>query len=483
MRDKRWMYGAAAVGLAAVLLFSTGMGKRSGDGNGQSPREVQQVQKIVIEDRSGFSGVISQVAATMIPTVVHINITGTVVQEVPDIPFFRFFDGPRQREVPIQALGSGVIVSEQGHIITNYHVISEADEIEVTLSDGTSHRAEMVGSDPQTDLAVIKIDPVEGMRYARFGDSDELEIGEWVIAIGSPRGLQQTVTAGIVSAKGRNLGVLGPQGYEDFIQTDAAINPGNSGGPLISLEGEVVGINSLIVSTGQGFQGMGFAIPANMVREISESLIQTGEVIRGFLGVQIQNITPEMRRSLGLDDAVEGIIVADVTPGGPAEQAGLQQGDIIVGYRGDPVENTSELRNRVAGTEPGTRVRVTVLRDGSRQSFTVTVGNLNEFQEARAQRTGQALGLTVQPVDEDTARSLGMRSATGVVVTSVEPGSPAARAGLSRGVVILRVGRTPVSTVEEFRELAQRMAPQGQVLLLVYDPQSDRTAYVTVPVQ
>jgi serine protease Do len=472
------MYGAAAAGFLTALFFLTGMGEQE-----ESPREVQQVQKIVIEDRGGFSAVISQVAETMIPTVVHINITGTVVQEVPDTPFFRFFEGPRQREVPIRALGSGVIVSGRGHIITNHHVISRADEIEVTLSDGTTHQAEVVGSDPQTDLAVIKIDPVEGMTYARFGDSDELEIGEWVIAIGSPRGLQQTVTAGIVSAKGRNLGVLGPQGYEDFIQTDAAINPGNSGGPLISLEGEVVGINSLIVSSGQGFQGMGFAIPANMVREISESLIETGEVIRGFLGVQIQDITPEMRGSLGLDEDVEGVIVAEVTPGGPAEQAGLQQGDIIVGYRGDPVVSTSDLRNRVAGTEPGTGAQVTVLRDGGRNSLTVTVGNLNEFREARAERTSQTLGLTVQPVTEQMARRLGMRSVTGVVVTSVEPGSPAARAGLSQGVVILRVGRTQVGSVDEFSELVQSMASQGQVLLLVHDPQSGSTAYVTVPVQ
>lgn len=482
MRSRRLMCWIAAAVVSGALFFFLGMGRDDGEGSRQV-REVQQVQRIVIEDRNGFSGIISQVAKTMIPTVVHINITGTVVREAPDIPLFRFFDVPQQREVPIEALGSGVIIDGQGHIITNYHVISRAEQIEVVLSDGTGHQAEVVGSDPRTDLAVLKIDPVQGMTYALFGDSDDLEIGEWVIAIGSPRGLQQTVTAGIVSAKGRDIGVLGPQGYEDFIQTDAAINPGNSGGPLISLEGKVVGINSLIVSSGQGFQGMGFAIPSDMVKEIARSLIETGEVVRGFLGVQIQNITPDMRSSLGLDQGVTGAIVADITPDSPAESAGLQQGDIIIRYRGELVENTSELRNRVAGTEPGTRAQVTVLRDDRENTFTVTIGNLNEYQEARAEQTSQMLGLTVQPVDEQTARRLGMRSARGVVVTSVDSGSPADRAGLTEGVVILRVGRTPVSSMEEFRKLVQQMAPQGQVLLLVFDPRAGGTAYVTVPVQ
>ena len=243
----------------------------------------QQVEQIVITDEGGFTKVISKVAKVMMPTVVHIEVTGTVVQQVPDFGLdpFRFFFGleqqQREQRVPIQALGSGVIISDEGYIITNNHVVQFAETIEVEFYDGTKQKAKLIGTDPQTDLAVIKTDPVKAMKYASFGDSDAVEVGEWVVAIGSPRGLDWTVTVGIISAKHRSeIGVLGPTGYEDFIQTDAAINPGNSGGALIGLSGKIIGINSLIVSASQGSEGLGFAIQSNMAKAISESLIKHG---------------------------------------------------------------------------------------------------------------------------------------------------------------------------------------------------------------
>jgi serine protease Do len=442
------------------------------------------VTEIVLRDETGFSRLISEVSQELIPTVVHISITGTVEQGTPDIPFFRFFEAPPEREVPIQALGSGVIVSEQGHIITNYHVIRQADEIEVVLHTGRAYTAEVIGSDPQTDLAVIKIDPVPGMRYAELGDSEAVEIGEWVIAIGSPRGFQQTVTAGIVSAKNRsNIGALGPQGYEDFIQTDAAINPGNSGGPLINLEGKVIGINSLIISSTRGFEGMGFAIPSNMAEYIAEQLIQEGEVTRGFLGVQIQNLTPEMRESLDLDPEQQGIIVADVTPDGPAEQAGIEQGDIIVSYNGRTIESTTDLRNLVARTQPGADATVTVLRDGESRTFDVEIGDLGGFQQAQADAADETLGMSLQPVTAETARRLGLENEGGLLVTAVAPDGPAARVGIVEGTVVLRVGRAEVNTVAEFRNQIEKNVDRGQVLLLVFDPRSENTLYVTVPLE
>jgi serine protease Do len=487
VKSRRRYYLFTALFLTAVMSFFLGMGSHPGKGEAE---EGEPAKTIVIEDRGGFSKAISEVANELMPTVVYISISGTVTQSAPsnpfgDDPFFRFFFGPQEeREVPVNALGSGVIISKEGYIITNNHVVQNADTITVTLFDGKVREAKLVGADPRTDLAVVKIDPVQGMKYAEFGDSDQCGVGEWVIAIGAPRGLDWTVTAGIISAKNRtNIGVLGPTGYEDFIQTDASINPGNSGGPLINLEGKVIGINSLIVSASRGSEGLGFAIPANMARAISESLIKTGKVVRGYIGVQIQDLTPELTKSLKLDRDFKGVIIADLMDKGPADKGGLAQGDIILRYDGKSVENVSVLRNLVAQTRPGTRVRITVMRDGAEREFTVTVGDLADTENiAMVPDSSDVLGLTVQSVTPEIARQNGLRRASGVVVTDVLEGSASARAGMAAGDIIFRVGNEVVNDPESFARLVAEDARDGEVLLLIRDKKTGRVGYVVVPV-
>jgi serine protease Do len=489
---KRSYYLFGALVITAVLFFLIGMGSHPGKGKAD---EATPVQTIVIKDEVGFSTAISEVADAVIDAVVHINVAGTVVQRGPEFgspfgndPFFRYFFGPpqqREYEVPVQALGSGIIISKEGYVITNNHVVQNADTIEVVLHDGTKHEAKLVGADPRTDLAVVKIEPVQGMKYALFGDSDKCKVGEWVIAIGSPRGLDSTVTAGIISAKNRtNIGVLGPTGYEDFIQTDAAINPGNSGGPLINLKGEVIGINALIVSASAGSEGLGFAIPSNMAREISDSLIRHGKVVRGYLGVSIQDITPEMAKSLKLDKNFKGVIIADVVDSGPAEKGGIEQGDILIRYDGKRIESVAELRNAVATTDPGTSVKVTVLRDKKEREFNIRVGELEKAeQEVRAKGGSIILGLKVEKVDSDTAKRLGLKKATGVIITEVESGSAADRVGLKKGDIIFRVGNTPVDDPAQFSELIAQATQEGKVMLLVRDVSTGRVGYLVVPLQ
>jgi serine protease Do len=493
MRKRRlFLTAAGAAVLAAAALLGAAIGSESGFGMGsgeekQDSGEGTPATTVIIKDEGGFTYAISEIAEAMIPTVVYINVTGTVSQRSPspfsDDPFFRFFFGPpEQQEIPVEGLGSGVIVSSDGYILTNDHVVQNADTITVTLHDGKQRVAELVGTDPRTDLAVVKIDPVEGMKYAELGDSDQCRVGEWVIAIGAPRGLDWTVTAGIISAKNRtNIGVLGPTGYEDFIQTDASINPGNSGGPLINLQGKVIGINSLIVSASRGSEGLGFAIPSNMANAISESLITSGTVVRGYIGVQIQDVTPEMARSLGLDRDFQGVIVADVMEDGPADKAGIEQGDVVISFDGDRVTNVSELRNMVAQTAPGTVAGITVVRDGSERDLSIEIDSLEEIEEvAQAPASGDVMGVTVQEVTPEIARRYGLRQTSGVIIAAVAPGSPAERAGLAEGDIIFRVGNEAVDSPGEFQELVARDAADGEVLLLLRDGRTGRVGYVVV---
>jgi len=492
MKNKKSFYFIIAIILTGVFFFFLGMGSHPERGKAE---EAAPIQPIIIKDEGGFATAIREVAGALTPAVVHINVTGTVSQSVPTIPFpfgddpfFRYFFGPpqqREQQVPIRALGSGVIISKEGYIITNNHVVQNADKIEVMLYDRTRHEAKLIGRDPRTDLAVIKIEPSAGMKYAKLGDSDDVRVGDWVVAIGSPRGFDFTVTAGIVSAKHRtNIGALGPTGYEDFIQTDAAINPGNSGGPLINLKGEVIGINSLIVSTSQGYEGLSFAIPSNMVKNIADELIKYGKVTRGWLGVSIQDITPEMAKSLKLEESFKGIIVAEVFPKGPAAKAGIEQGDIIIKYDVKRVENTTELRNAVAQTRPGERVKVTVLRNNREMEFTVKIGELEEAEKQAKARVGSdILGLTVEKVTADIARQLGLRNPTGVIITGVAPGSAAQQVGLAEGDIIFRVGNTSVNDPAEFNRLVAEAAKTGEVLLLVRDGSTGRVGYIVVPLR
>ncbi len=378
-------------------------------------------------------------------------------------PFEHFF-GPRRRP-EARSLGSGVIIDAEGFIVTNNHVVADADEIVVKLSSGEEYKGDIVGRDEKTDLALIRIEGAKGLRPATLGDSDGLRVGEWVLAIGNPFALDNTVTAGIVSAIGRNIN-QGP--YDNFIQTDAAINPGNSGGPLINTHGEVIGINTAIFSRGGGNIGIGFAIPINLAGEILPQLKTKGRVTRGWLGVMIQRVTPEIADSLGYTDAV-GALVSEVMPDGPAAKSGLEVGDVIVEFDGAKVKESADLPRIVARTPIGKRVSVKVMRSGDERSFTVEIGELAEGEGGTTPAsTSDRLGMSVQTLTRDVADSLGLPSEVhGVVVTSVDPQGPAAESGLRRGDVILEVNRRPVRNVRQYEKALKAGSKGTSVLLLV----------------
>ena len=383
-------------------------------------------------------------------------------------PFERFF-GPGQmprRPFKQKSLGSGFVIDRQGLILTNNHVIEDADEILVKLSDGSEHKAKLLGRDKKTDIAVIRIEKPPAAEPVTLGDSDRLEVGEWVMAIGNPFGLENTVTAGIVSAKGRHIGA-GP--YDNFIQTDASINPGNSGGPLINLRGEVVGINSAIYSRSGGNIGIGFASPINIAKDLVPDLEQKGRVTRGWLGVLIQKVTPDIAESLGLHDS-SGALVADVMKDGPAKEAGIQVGDVIVEFNGTAVKDSADLPLLVARTAVGKTVKVKVLRGKSEKLLDVKVKELkeDEVEVAAGQSESEDLGLTVQNLTPEIAESLGLDASTkGVVVGMVAPGSAADDAQLRRGDVILEVNRKPVKDAAAFRSAVKATEKAKSLLLLV----------------
>jgi len=375
----------------------------------------------------------------------------------------RFFGGriPRgsQRQM---GLGSGFIIDRNGTILTNYHVVDGAQKISVTLSDGKSYDAKVLGKDQKTDIAVIKIDAGQDLPAVTLGDSDRLDVGEWVMAIGNPFGLDHTVTSGIVSAKGRQIGA-GP--YDNFIQTDASINPGNSGGPLINLRGEVVGITTAIYSQSGGNIGIGFAIPTNSIKEVLPQLKDKGRVVRGYLGTTVQKITPEIADSLGVKQQ-RGALVADVVRGSPAERAGIKTGDIITEFNSKEVKDSTELPGLVARVAPGTGTSVKVLRDGKEMTLAITVGEMKDTEVAASGQQGE-LGLAVQPVTPEVAQSLGLDRAEGLVITEVKPGSAADDAGLREGDLITQINRRPVKNLADYnREMAQSKKGQS-VLLLV----------------
>jgi serine protease Do len=376
----------------------------------------------------------------------------------------RFFGGPIPRGPQRQrSLGSGFIIDADGSILTNNHVVENASKIVVKLSDEQEYEAKVIGRDPKTDIAIIKVNAKGKLIAATFGDSDALEVGEWVMAIGNPFGLDSTVTSGIVSAKGRHIG-QGP--YDNFIQTDASINPGNSGGPLINLRGEVIGINTAIFSRTGGNIGIGFAIPINLVKELLPQLKGKGKVTRGYLGVLIQRVTPEISESLGIDKA-RGALVANVSKDGPAEKAGVKVGDVIVEFDGKEVKDSGDLPIIVARTPVDKNVRMKVLRDKKEITLTVAVGELKEEEVVATAPEKGELGLTVQKLTPQMAESLGLEKAEGVVVTAVEPGSAADESGIRRGDVILEIDRKPVRSLEDYRKLAATIRKGRGVLFLV----------------
>lgn len=385
----------------------------------------------------------------------------------------RFFGDqrmPRSGMMPRQhGIGSGVIVTEDGFILTNNHVVDGADEVKVSLQDGREFTAKVVGRDPQSEVAVIKIDAT-GLPVIPMADSEHVEVGDVVLAVGNPFGIGQTVTTGIVSATGRG-GTLGLD-YEDFIQTDAAINPGNSGGALVDVEGRLIGINTAILSRSGGNQGIGFAIPTNLARNVMDSLVNDGYVSRGFMGIMIQDLTPTLAKQFKLDqDAGNGALVADVSPKGPAEKAGLKSGDVIVEFNGKKVTNSRHLKLQVASTKPGDTVPVQVLRDGKTRTIQVKVQELPGTEQAAKSKagngddTGTLNGVGVADLDGRARRELNVpQGLNGVVVTEVAPDSAAAEAGLQRGDVIQEINREPVQTAEEAVKMTEN--PDDRTSLL-----------------
>ena len=439
-----------------------------------------------------FANGFASVLKPALPAVVNIHTSKIVKQksyEMPffNDPFFRQFFGDQfgnakpqpQRET---SLGSGVIVTSDGTILTNNHVIDGATDIKVDLADKRDFTAKLVGTDPQSDVAVLKINAT-GLPTLPIGDSAKLQVGDVVLAIGDPFGIGETATMGIVSATGR--GGLGIEGYENFIQTDASINPGNSGGALIDLHGSLVGINTAILSGGSGGnQGIGFAIPIDMARNVMNQIVEHGKVVRGFIGVGIEDVTPELAQQFGLKEPT-GVLVSSVEPNTPGARAGLKRGDVILKVNGEPVNSRNDLRLRISQMAPGTSVDLTIWRDGASQGVKVTLTQLTEqnaqVRQNESNGTGAMQGVQVQDFTPDMADQLQVPNGThGVVVTSVDPASPAAAAQLDRGMIIQEVNHKPVSNVRDYKQ-ALASADDKPVLLLVMVPNSDgATTYIVV---
>lgn len=473
-----------ATGIVASLVLMVLLFAMTGPFGSQTLAENSTKQQL-----QDLSSAFRDVAKQVSPAVVYISTEQTINTSDMQNPYRDFFDDemfrrffgiPEDREYKQQGLGSGFLVREDGYILTNNHVVGDADEINVTLPDKREFKAKLIGTDPKSDVAVIKI---EGKDFPAvpLGDSESIEVGDWAIAIGTPYGLSQTVTAGIISAKGR--GGVGIVPYEDFIQTDAAINPGNSGGPLLNIEGEVIGVNTAIVSRTGGYQGIGFAIPISMAERIMDDLITKGKVVRGWLGVAIQDVDQDFAKGFGLDEAT-GALVADVLKDGPAEQAGIKRGDVIIEFDGSTIDSVNTLRNVVARTEVGKKVEVVIIRDGKEQTIKATVAEQDADEIAQAgssPESSKQSGLTVQELTPEIAEQLGYKDEEGVVVSDVESGSAAAEAGLRRGDLIKEINRKPITSLSEYNKMMKSLKDAESFLLLV--KRSENTFYVVVNVE
>jgi len=425
-----------------------------------------------VEKRVQLSSQLSDTVDKALPGVVGISTKRVVDERRRGFPFgFPFGRKPPRQERKRQGMGSGVVVDEEGTILTNHHVVKNAQEIAVKFTERRGERkAKIVGTDKATDIAVLKLkNPPDDLQPLAFGDSDALRLGEPVVAIGNPFGLSGSVTYGIVSAKGRaNVGLAD---YEDFIQTDAAINPGNSGGALVNLEGELVGINTAILSRSGGYQGIGFAIPSNMAQSVMKKLLDDGEVERGYLGVLIQDLDAELAESFGVSSDTTGVVVSRVKEGSPADEAGLKRGDIVTTFAGGSVESASDLRNRVARQNPGDKVDLQVVRQGDRQTITVQLGKLGaQGGRAEIDRDGILKGLVLGQLDRETREKFNIPDSVGhgVVVANIERDSPAARTGLRPGDVILEVNREKLESIEQFKRTYEK-AREGLLLLVFRD--------------
>jgi serine protease Do len=483
MTNKRWLLTISLL-ILITLVFVYVKGqvipeKTSMDASKQSVKTV------------AFNGNLpsfSQLVNHVKPTIVNIStttvITGPDMQDRfmgpvnPFRDFFgedffdKFFGNSPRRERKQKSLGSGFVIDREGYILTNNHVVEKASSIKVKLSDEKEYDAKIIGRDPKTDIALIKIDINHELPSATFGDSDKLEVGDWVVAIGNPFGLEHTVTAGIVSAKGRVIGA-GP--YDDFIQTDASINPGNSGGPLLNLKGEVVGINTAIVSGGQG---IGFAIPINVVQDLLPQLKSKGKIARGWLGVVIQKITPEIAKSFKLKET-EGALVSDVMEDGPAEKAGIKRGDVIISYNGKNIRDNEMLPRLVAATEIGKKMKVGILRDGKPMGIEVVIGELPDegLKASKKPEVEKDFGLVVQDITQEIAKHLNLKDRRGVIATDVAPGSPAGDADIRSGDIIKEISRKPIQNMADFKAAMKNANIKEGIVMLV---KRENTTFYTV---
>ena len=474
--------------LIALLLVGSILGLGYGMSTAIKPHESSAASVSTASETPMVPANFSELAEKMRPGVVNIQ----VVKKVKNIGFgFRnfgspfgeknpfgdffgpFLEGNPSRDFEQRGVGSGFVMNREGYILTNNHVVEDADQIKVKLSNGKEYEGKVIGRDPKTDLALLKIEGASDLHPLKLGNSDDLKVGNWVVAVGSPFGLEQTVTAGIVSAKGR---VIGSGPYDNFIQTDASINPGNSGGPLINMRGEVVGINTAIIASGSG---IGFAIPINMAKEIAPQLQEKGHVTRGWLGVSIQEVTPELAKSFGLNEK-RGALVTQVFSSSPAEKAGIERGDVILEFDGKDVADSKDLPRIVSSTPVGKSVTIKLSRNGKVLDRQVKVGEMEEKAEvAKAPSSNKSLGIAVQNITPEIAKGLGLKKDTGVVVTRVEPGSPAANAGIQTGDFIQEVNRKPVNNVEDFVQKVETAKDQDNVLLLLQRGQNNLFAAVT----
>lgn len=484
--QKRTLTIAVAFALMGIII-GLGISLRF-NFNTAAYAEEPKISRDAIELLSKTDGAMAEVAAAVKPAVVNISSTRTVktqgmVSPFQNDPMFKRFFGDQfggfsqPHEFKQASLGSGVIVDRDGYILTNNHVVKDADEIKIKLSDKREFKGKVVGTDPKTDLAVVKIE-AHNLPVLKLGDSDRMKVGDTVLAVGTPFGLNQTVTSGIVSAVGR--ADVGIADYEDFIQTDAAINPGNSGGALANIHGELIGINTAIFSTSGGYQGIGFAIPSNMARTVMDSLVKNGKVVRGWLGVSIQPVTADLAKQFGLKDET-GVLVGDVTEDSPADKAGIKRGDVIVQYNGNQISDPAMLRNRVAATAPATEVSVHLMRDGKPHTVKATIGEL----PVSLQKMGKAFdnilkGVQVQDLTPEIKKELNLpQHVKGIIVTNVEAGTPV-ESVLTRGDVILQVNKKKIDSLKDYERVASDIKLGEDVLLLIF--RNGSTFYVTVSV-
>jgi len=475
IRSRFFSIGISALLMLGMVLFST--------------RSVW-VEAAEKANPIDLSTAIIQVAKQNLPAVVYIEVTESQEVTNPFLPFEndpffrRFFGGPkmpRKFKQETKGLGSGIIIDPQGHILTNYHVAGAATKMEVTLADGSKYPAKLVGGDPKTDLAVIHISAKERLPNVTFGDSDKAEVGEWVVAIGAPRALEKSVTQGIISAKHRR-GITDPNSYQDFLQTDAAINPGNSGGPLLNLYGEVIGVNAAIATESGGFEGIGFTIPSNMAQYIAKTLIAHGKVERGWLGVSIRDLTPELAKSIHTE-SLNGALIVDVTKGGPAEKAGLRKNDVVIAYRGKEITDSSTLQNNVAETPIGTGAKITVLRNGKKEELTVKIESLEASTKVLAASVKFRLGVEVRASTSAEVNKYGINPNQGVVITWEDPKGPMKQAGFEIGDMILAINDQSIDNMESFMDLVSLLKPKEKISILALDHRTGNTGTVQVVVR